>query len=259
MRKRNKQSNVNPEDRDCDAPDNNRAEPVVQPALINHASPKKATGEQNRPVPIWMFYAGAAALLIIFVAILIILHRPPHVATVRYPWLDIDPPLPNAPGQRDPHTYDEVIHQFAVESNPRYRKDQQGEGETYCNIFVWDVTKAMGAEIPHWVDDYGNPSAQFEGSELSANGLIAWLENYGGKYGWKVLEARQAQAEANLGKPVVATWKNPDGVGHVAMVRPGEYSTTQGPALANAGAINSNHTTVKEVFGNKEVMYYYHD
>lgn len=259
MRKRDKQNHFNPEDKGCNGPVNNLVEPVAHPALIKPDTPKKATGEKKLPMPIWVFYAGATALLIIFVVILIIHLRPPHVATMRDPWLDIDPPLTNAPGQRDPHTYDVVINQFAVEINPRYRKDQQGEGETYCNIFIWDVTKAMGAEIPHWVDEYGNPTAQFEGSELCANGLIKWLEDYGGKYGWEVLDARKAQAEANRGKPVVATWKNPDGVGHVAMVRPGEYSETQGPALANAGAINSNHTTVKEVFGNKEVIYYYHE
>lgn len=259
MRKRDKQYNHNAEDSGFNGPDNNQDEPAAYPAVIKPNSTKKATGEKKPPIPSWVFYAGAAALLIIFVAILIIQLRPPHAAKMRDPWLDIDPPLTNEPGQRDPHTYDQIINQFAVESNPRYRKDQQGEGETYCNIFVWDVIKAMGAEIPHWVDEYGDPVGQFAGTELSANGLIEWLENYGGKYGWEVIDARQAQAEANLGKPVVATWKNLDGVGHVAMVRPGEYSETQGPALANAGAINSNHTTVREVFGNKEVIYYYHD
>jgi hypothetical protein len=77
--------------------------------------------------------------------------------------------------------------------------------------------------------------------------------------GWKVLTAEEAQAMANQGKPVVASWENPTGIGHVAMVRPGEYSSATGPHLAQAGANNYNHTTVSETFRNKEVIYYYHD
>ena len=61
--------------------------------------------------------------------------------------------------------YNNVINQFAVQYNPRY-------GEVYvdgvlkktnCNIFVWDVTSAMGALIPHWVDANGWPAADYQG------------------------------------------------------------------------------------------------
>ncbi len=183
----------------------------------------------------------------------------PARGTEKKPWVDINAPLQNSPGNRDPDSYSDVLDQFAVESNSRYTKNQQGKDETYCNIFVWDATKAMGAEIPHWVDSKGNPVPQGQGSELSANGTIGWLETHGVEQGWKVLTAEEAQAMANQGKPVVASWENPTGIGHVAMVRPGEYSSATGPHLAQAGANNYNHTTVSETFRNKEVIYYYHD
>ncbi len=31
---------------------------------------------------------------------------------------------------------------------PALCRQQKGTGDTYCNIFVWDVTSAMGAQIP---------------------------------------------------------------------------------------------------------------
>ena len=74
-----------------------------------------------------------------------------------------------------------------------------------------------------------------------------------------MVDAKGAQAMANLGKPAVATWRNPDGVGHIAMVRPSCTSDEVGPALAQASAINNNNTTVGEIFGDKDVVYYYHD
>ncbi|MBG0785450.1 MAG: WXG100 family type VII secretion target [Anaerolineaceae bacterium] len=185
----------------------------------------------------------------------------PAKGTETKPWNDIDPPLTNGEGNRNPEIYDDVLNQFAVEENSRYRKNQQGKNETYCNIFVWDATKAMGAEIPHWVDSKGNPVPQGTGRELSANGTINWLETHGSENGWKVLTAEQAQAMANEGHPVVASWENPNSSkpGHVAMVRPGEYSQESGPALAQAGWNNDNNTTVSEAFGDREVVYYYHE
>ena len=43
---------------------------------------------------------------------------------------------------------------------------------------VWDVTKAMGAEIPHWVDNNGNRVGVGQGRELSANGTADWLRQH---------------------------------------------------------------------------------
>ena len=210
-------------------------------------------------IPLWVFYAGTIGLILAFVMAIFALYPPPEKGTIARPWEDIAPPITNESRNRNPDLYNAVLDQFSVSINPRYRKNQQSENETYCNIFVWDVTKAMGVEIPHWVDENGRSVPQFSGTEQGANDMVDWLEKFGGDKGWRKIDVEAAQAMANLGMPVVATWMNPGGIGHIAMVRPGRMSEKDGPALAQAGAINSNHTTVGEMFGDKEVIYFYHD
>jgi hypothetical protein len=178
------------------------------------------------------------------------------------PWRSFPAPVLSAPGRRDPFLYDSVIDQFRVSQSPRYRRDQQNKDETYCNIFVWDVTKAMGAEIPHWVDGQGRRTEDGVGSELDANALIGWLETSGAAAGWQEIDAARAQEVANRGYPVVAAWVNPGGIGHLAVVRPGELSETGGPAIAQSGTVNFNRGTVEQGFrakeAGREVIYFYH-
>ncbi len=178
--------------------------------------------------------------------------------TNQKPWIPIDAPVQGKPGDRDPRLYEAAINQFGVENNPRYTAYQQGKGDTYCNIFMWDVTRSMGAEIPHWVDAQGNPGVVGQGNrELDANSSINWLQQHGPQHGWQAVDATTAQAMANQGHPVVATMHNPGGIGHVAMVRPGEYSPDQGPAIAQAGAHNMNNTHVINGFGRLDKIVYY--
>jgi hypothetical protein len=168
------------------------------------------------------------------------------------PGVPIDAPIKNSAGSRSSESYSNVIDQFFVETNPRYKKNQQKKGETYCNIFVWDVTKAMGAEIPHyWVEN---------GVEIEqrANDLYDWLENHGPDYGWTKTDATTAQNYANLGKPAVASKPNPGGIGHIAVIRPGQISS-EGPTTAQAGETNFNHGTVNQGFHTLNVHYYVHD
>lgn len=179
--------------------------------------------------------------------------------TTKSPWLPIDPAVTSLEQNRDPKLYEAVINQFGVSSNPRYSANQQGKNETYCNIFAWDVTSAMGAEIPHWVDASGNPVAPGKGYELNANKTVDWLNKYGTQHGWRAVTAEEAQQMANNGLPVVAGWQNPKGIGHIAIVRPGEYSPTEGPNIAQAGGKNFNDGTVKQGFGNREVLYFVHN
>ncbi len=163
----------------------------------------------------------------------------------------VNAPLHGAPGQRDAATYDQVIDQFGVETNPRYTpRDSDGNGtrDTFCNIFMWDVTSAMGAEIPHWVDAQNNPAKPGHGNrELNANAAVGWLSSYGSKHGWREVSQDTAQAQANKGHPTVVVWKNTGGIGHVAVVRPGQV-TDKGATIAQAGASNYNVTHVRSTF-----------
>ncbi|HWI51371.1 MAG TPA: transglycosylase SLT domain-containing protein [Symbiobacteriaceae bacterium] len=166
--------------------------------------------------------------------------------------LPVNAPVVNRPGHRDPSLYDRVIDQFQVESNRRYRmRDSNGDKQidTFCNIFVWDVTRAMGAEIPHRVLSGDLPAQGADGSEINASEMARWLDQHGGAHGWREVTPEEAQSWANSGRPAVAAYDGGRGTGHLAMVRPGEYDEEAGPCIAQAGAQNLERTTARNGFG----------
>ena len=55
------------------------------------------------------------------------------------------------------------------------------------------------------------------------------------------------QALANGGHPAVVSYKKAGGIGHVAVIRPGEIGDKGNP-MAQAGARNVNHTHVYSIF-----------
>jgi hypothetical protein len=166
----------------------------------------------------------------------------------------VDAPIKGSPGTRDTNTYNSVIDQFQVDKNPRYTPRAHKPGgslQTFCNIFVWDVTEAMGSPLPHWVDGNGNPAQPGKGSrELNGNASVDWLAQHGSRFGWKEVDEAEAQEYANKGHAVVAGQKEigKSKIGHVAMVRPGKI-TRHGPSVANAGGRNINKAQVAQVFG----------
>src|SRR5262249_34542604 len=93
----------------------------------------------------------------------------PRVLEIRQ-WIPLDAPTQNQPRERSVESYQAVIEQFGVETNPRYRPH---DGLTFCNIFVSDVTRAMHAPIPHRVNANGDPDDG--GRELNVAGMVAWV------------------------------------------------------------------------------------
>jgi hypothetical protein len=114
-----------------------------------------------------------------------------------WPWAGkskdiVDPDVPwNDPPNRSPENYNAVLDYFNVGNslgrkvedhkrleNDRYRRIDLS---TWCNIYVHDVTRAMWANIPHWVGR----------SELNANRTVRWLDSKKGREnGWiKIDEA----------------------------------------------------------------------
>jgi peptidoglycan hydrolase-like protein with peptidoglycan-binding domain len=168
----------------------------------------------------------------------------------------VDAPYQNAPGERSSDAYNQALNQFAVGNNPRYARRN---GNTYCNIFAWDATKAMGAEIPHWVDRNMNKAgvAAPGAWEMDANSVSNWLDRKGAENGWRQVSAAEAQVAANRGEPTLASWKNPGGIGHIGMIRPGVL-TNRGPALAQAGSRNFNDGHVADGFGRAQPEYWTH-
>ncbi len=140
--------------------------------------------------------------------------------------------------------YAATLDALAVETNPRYQPNRQGQGETYCNLFVVDAVVRLGGVLPLYLD--GPDGRQW----LGANEMQDWLSSAAAEPHWRVVPAVEAQQLANVGCPVVATWQNPGGIGHMAMVRPGpEALGAGGPAIAQAGAHNANRTDAATGFG----------
>ena len=171
------------------------------------------------------------------------------------PGKEIEPFKSNAEGQRGAAAYNEVLADLDVENRYRYQKRN---GSTYCNIYVWDATKAMGCEIPHYYDpNTGKETAsRVAGTylEMSAGRMTKWLENFGAENGWIECDEATAIAMANKGMPTVAAATT---TGHVAMVVPQNEGET-GVMISQAGGSNFNHGSLKNGFGSYPVKYFYH-
>ena len=171
-------------------------------------------------------------------------------------WIPSKPDVVNAPGDRSADKYLKVVGQFAVTVTPRYKPGHAGGSETYCNIFLWDVTSALRCEIPHWVAADGAPASMGKpNTELSANGVCDWLKSHGAAYGWNPVSRDDAAARAKTGFPTVAVWKHTGGIGHVAMVIPGSHPVT----IAQAGATNYESAPIEYGFGKLVVEFYTHE
>jgi len=161
-------------------------------------------------------------------------------------YVAIDAPLVNDPSNRNAYEYGRVLHQFDVGKSERYQRDLH----TYCNIFVWDVTRAMKAEIPL----------------MKANEIEGWLHSKGKDQGWRRIDPRGAQEMSDKGRPTIAVWKNlgfdKEGHpmhGHVSMIRPGSVGDPRGDAIAAAGASPVDASHMKKDFRRDDVQYWYHD
>ena len=152
-------------------------------------------------------------------------------------WEPVVAPLQNKPGDRSAKALRAVVDQFDVKTNPRYART---DTSTFCNIFAWDVTRALHAEIPHWLD---NPRR-----ELNCNATLEWLESVGESAGWRAVDERTAAHRADLGEPCVAIWRNPNPrkSGHIAVLIP---SGGKGVRIAQAGARNLVDVTLALGFG----------
>ncbi len=149
----------------------------------------------------------------------------------------------------DADTASKVIAQFHVETNPRYTPrdlNKDGVRDTFCNIFLWDYSRAMGAEIPHWVLANGASAAVGMGRELDANGVVEWMRAHGPTAGWRKIVETEAREMAAQGYPTVVLWNHHGGIGHVAVVRPGPNDVT---LIAQAGSHNYETALISKGFG----------
>lgn len=138
-----------------------------------------------------------------------------------------------------------------------------GHKDTHCSAFVAAAAQRLGVYILRPPD---------HGQVLLANAQADWLQGPGAAQGWTALpDMYAAQAAANAGQLVVASYKNPDDArpGHIAIVRPSQKSqdaiTADGPEITQAGLENFFHTTVRagfadhrNAFAGNAILYYAH-
>ncbi len=187
--------------------------------------------------------------------------------TMRDPraWVEVTPDYTNLASDRSPTNYVRAMEQFQVLTNPRYVRGHDGNPangeETYCNIYLWDVTKALDCEVAHWVDPAtGVEVPMGKGKELNANGVCDWFTAHGLAFNWMRCGSTMATSRASSGYPTVVLWKNLRGIGHVAMVMPSP--DPRQVRISQAGAHNLFNVDITKGFGGINqglLMFYTHD
>ena len=162
-------------------------------------------------------------------------------------WRQANIPFYNDSSHRDPRFYDAAINQFAVNNNSRYMKDDY----TYCNVFAGDVARSMGVPFPtkgEWYNKndpmtIGFPELReyFNGDNPSVSAV---------NDGWREVSSSNLEAleaHVNSGKMGIVISQ-----GHVAVIKPNQDITDLNSIqIAQAGATNTNSTTVGKGFGSE--------
>jgi len=136
---------------------------------------------------------------------------------------------------------------FNVEESGRY---QRTPDKTFCNIYAYDMIRAMGAYIPRVFWDEPALSRIEAGAivvtaeewaglgpearrthiapiydqtvrEINTNTMTGWMDDYGAEFGWaKAVDMTEAQEMANAGHPVfiLAGKVRNEGSGHISIV-----------------------------------------
>lgn len=160
---------------------------------------------------------------------------------------DVTPPDISTCEARSPEALERIVAQFRVRTAERYKVrdiDKNGRKDTFCNIFVSDVTRALEAEIPH------NVGGIWQDVRRNAK----WLRD-DESHNWGSCTAEQAQAAADAGRPAVVVWDPSYATGHIALVVPSHGSP--GVWIAQAGASNFERAPLSRGFGNAKPLEYF--
>jgi hypothetical protein len=154
--------------------------------------------------------------------------------------------LHSHPDCRSSELYLQVLLQFAVGVNPRYAEDAPGKPRGH--IFVWDVTRALGCAIPHFV------SAR----EMNLTQTSDWLRNESQLHGWNRLDLNRALEMTAEGKPVLMLPRDPK-LRLLGVVMPGEVGDDMKPPLAAAALLRGYQLSASAALGVYSVDYLGHE
>lgn len=142
---------------------------------------------------------------------------------------------------RTPEALISAVAALEVEAADKYRKrDITGDGqpETFCNVFIHDVTSVLGCPVPL----------------LLANEQIAWLAE---QSTWTPVSTLEAESAVRQGEAVVVGYDAKRGHGHIALGVPAKYGET-GLWIAQAGASNFSCGRLEWGFGHLPVTFWRH-
>lgn len=125
----------------------------------------------------------------------------------------------------------DVVNWIDVERSARYAPTSTN---TFCNIYAYDLAFGLGFYIPRvwWnekafkvIDANGTPEIIYAKTvtELNANALTDWFEDYGSIYKWKrVFDVNTLQQQVNAGTLgfIVAQRTNLNRSGHIVGILP---------------------------------------
>lgn len=162
---------------------------------------------------------------------------------LRDSWRAVKSPFTSKIGERTKDAYEKAFKQFAIGFNPRYEED--GPGKPRGHIYVWDVSRAMGCEIPHFVG----------ARELTLSKTIEWLRHEGPMRQWLKISESDSFRWADLGMLVVAVPRDPK-INQLAIVVP--QAEADVPLLTGAGLVVGALLPAHEVLGTTDFDCYYH-
>ncbi len=161
-------------------------------------------------------------------------------------WKAVQAPLQSLPGKRSRKLYENVLRQFALLTNPRYGDD--APGKTRGHIYVWDVSRAMQCEIPHFVG----------AKELTLAQTCDWLRHEGPMRGWKRVTDSEIYERAKAGYLVIALPRDAR-TKQLAVVAPQEQPSDNSPRLDGLCLQRGHGLHPRDMFGAKPVDCFWHD
>lgn len=170
-------------------------------------------------------------------------HAPPALMAIDT-WRATIPPAQSMFGRRSKRALLNAVAQFAAGHNPRYAPDAKGASRAH--IFVWDVSRAMGCEIPHFL----------QGRELNLAQTVDWMKMTSQTRGWRKLMLDNALKEVEQGNLGIVVPKDPRRK-LIAVLRP----RGSDGALRVAAAVpdKGNELTCREALGTEDIEVYVHD
>jgi hypothetical protein len=148
----------------------------------------------------------------------------------------VQAPVQSREGRRSKQIYRQVINQFAVGNNPRYPPD--GPDKPRAHIFIWDVSRAMNCEVPHFI----------AAKELTLGQTVDWLRHEGPTRGWMRASPEDAVNAAMQGMLVIAMPKEIR-LKQLAIVVPEPPDKDGRPRLAGAAVKIGNNLSIYEALG----------